>query len=71
MVHELLADLPAETFARTEFYLAGPPPMVEAVVALLARRRVPVERIHYDRFFRARRARSAEIGVKGRPSAWG
>ena len=33
MVHELLADLPAETFARTEFDLAGPPPMVEAVVA--------------------------------------
>jgi toluene monooxygenase electron transfer component len=52
MVHELLVDLPAETFVRTEFYLAGPPPMVEAVVALLARRRaVPAERIHYDRFF--------------------
>ncbi len=52
MVHELVADLPVEAFAQTEFYLAGPPPMAEAVVSLLARDRgVPVERIHLDRFF--------------------
>lgn len=52
MVHELVADLPKETFGEAEFYLAGPPPMAEAVVALLARgRAVPAERIHYDRFF--------------------
>lgn len=52
MVHELVADLPREAFAQSEFYLAGPPPMAEAVVALLARgRSVPADRIHYDRFF--------------------
>lgn len=52
MVHELVADLPMEAFARTDFYLAGPPPMAEAVVALLTRDRgVPAERIHFDRFF--------------------
>ena len=52
MVHELVADLPDETFSRADFYLAGPPPMAEAVVSLLARgRSVPAERIHYDRFF--------------------
>jgi toluene monooxygenase electron transfer component len=52
MVHELVADLSAEAFAQTEFYLAGPPPMAEAVVSLLMRgRAVPTERIHYDRFF--------------------
>lgn len=36
---------------RFEFYLAGPPPMVEAVQALLMlRRRVPPGQIHFDRF---------------------
>jgi toluene monooxygenase electron transfer component len=52
MVHELVADLPKEAFSEAEFYLAGPPPMAEAVVALLVRgRSVPTDRIHYDRFF--------------------
>lgn len=52
MVHELLADLPEESFARADFYLAGPPPMAEAVVALLAKGRgVSPDRIRYDRFF--------------------
>ena len=52
MVHELVADLPKEAFAEAEFYLAGPPPMAEAVVSLLSRGRgVPADRIHYDRFF--------------------
>lgn len=52
MVHELVADLPEEAFGRSDFYLAGPPPMAEAVVSLLAKgRSVPAERIHYDRFF--------------------
>jgi toluene monooxygenase electron transfer component len=52
MVHELVADLPAEAFTQTEFYLAGPPPMAEAVVFLLTRERaVPADRVHYDRFF--------------------
>jgi toluene monooxygenase electron transfer component len=52
MVHELLADLPKESFAEADFYLAGPPPMAEAVVSLLSRGRgVPADRIHYDRFF--------------------
>ena len=52
MIHELLADLPAEAFAEADFYLAGPPAMAEAVVALLGKGRgVPAERIRYDRFF--------------------
>ena len=52
MIHELVAELPDETFARADFYLAGPPPMVEAVVALLAKGKgVPLPRIRYDRFF--------------------
>lgn len=52
MIHELLADLPDSAFAEADFYLAGPPPMAEAVVALLSRAKgVPAERIRYDRFF--------------------
>jgi toluene monooxygenase electron transfer component len=52
MVHELVADLPTEAFRQAEFYLAGPPPMAEAVVSLLTQERaVPADRIHYDRFF--------------------
>ena len=49
---ELVADLPDEAFASSDFYLAGPPPMTDAVVGLLTKeRRVPSDRIHYDRFF--------------------
>jgi toluene monooxygenase electron transfer component len=39
-------------FSESEFYLAGPPPMVDAVRPLLVlEEHVAVERIHYDRFF--------------------
>lgn len=52
-VHELLQHtLPKEVIAEAEVYLAGPPPMVEAALKLLAMDyRLPTERIHFDRFF--------------------
>ena len=31
-------------------YVCGPPPMVEAAIALLASQGVPEERIHFDKF---------------------
>jgi propane monooxygenase reductase subunit len=31
-------------------YVCGPPPMVDAAIALLERRGVPEERIHFDKF---------------------
>src|SRR5581483_4730526 len=34
----------------TEVYLAGPPPMVDAVLAVLTEREVGLDRIRYDRF---------------------
>jgi toluene monooxygenase electron transfer component len=38
--------------SESEFYLAGPPPMVDAVRRLLVlEEHVAVERIHYDRLF--------------------
>lgn len=52
MVHEFIAgDLPADDDGE-EFYIAGPPPMVDAVRRyLVLERRVSVERLHYDRFY--------------------
>jgi toluene monooxygenase electron transfer component len=41
-----------DRIATSEFYFAGPPPMIEALQDLLVlRRTVPVDRLHYDRFF--------------------
>ncbi|GAA0667573.1 phenol 2-monooxygenase domain-containing protein [Streptomyces thermocarboxydovorans] len=36
--------------AHSDIYLAGPPPMVNAVRALLREQRVQVDRVHYDSF---------------------
>jgi propane monooxygenase reductase component len=36
--------------ARTHAYVCGPPPMVEAAIALLTRLGVPEKRIYYDKF---------------------
>ena len=33
-----------------EFYVAGPPPMVNAVKAQLSRAEVPLTQVHYDSF---------------------
>jgi toluene monooxygenase electron transfer component len=51
-VHRLAEAVLGERLADAEFYLAGPPPMVEAVQQLLqVTHRLPPERIHFDRFF--------------------
>ena len=34
-----------------DYYLAGPPPMVDATMKMLLERKVRMDRIHYDRFF--------------------
>lgn len=52
MVHELLPRKLTKPPAAYEYYLAGPPPMIEAVVRLLiVDQKVPPAQIHYDRFF--------------------
>ncbi len=52
LLHEALAKRLGEDSAAREYYVSGPPPMVDAVVRLLVlERKVPVEQIHYDRFF--------------------
>lgn len=51
-VHEQLPDALTRPLPDYEFYLAGPPPMIEAAVRLLAiDHAVPQGQIHYDRFF--------------------
>lgn len=51
-VHEELERALADRYDTSEFYFAGPPAMIEAVQSLLVMRwSVPLNRIHYDRFF--------------------
>ncbi len=51
-VHELLARRLQGNFAAHDYYLAGPPPMIEVLVRMLVvDHQVPAEHIHYDRFF--------------------
>jgi toluene monooxygenase electron transfer component len=52
LVHEYLERTLSPEVNVAEFYVAGPPAMVEAVENVLANRcAVPRERIHYDRFY--------------------
>ena len=51
-VHELVPQVLGGALADFEYYMAGPPPMVEAAQKLLvADHKVPFQQIHYDRFF--------------------
>jgi len=51
-VHEFIERKLSGPLSDCEFYLAGPPPMIESVVRLLvADHKVPASQIHFDRFF--------------------
>lgn len=51
-IHEHLAEVLPANCDHLDFYMAGPPPMVDAVRRLLILdRKVPVEQLRYDRFF--------------------
>ncbi|GAB2180128.1 anthranilate 1,2-dioxygenase electron transfer component AntC [Denitratisoma sp. agr-D3] len=51
-IHQCLEEDLASRFKEFEFYLAGPPAMVEAVQEMLIlRHQVPLGQIHQDRFF--------------------
>jgi propane monooxygenase reductase subunit len=45
-----VVDRLEEDVTEVEAYVCGPPPMVDAAIALLERRGVPEARIHYDKF---------------------
>jgi toluene monooxygenase electron transfer component len=51
-LHEHLARALPENCREIDFYIAGPPPMVEAVRRhLVLERQIPMEHLRYDRFF--------------------
>ncbi|WP_409332316.1 2Fe-2S iron-sulfur cluster-binding protein [Trujillonella humicola] len=51
-VHDLVAATSLPDLDDLDFYVAGPPPMTDAVVRLLViGMQVPTSRVHYDRFF--------------------
>lgn len=51
-VHEFIEKKLVAPLPGYEYYLAGPPPMIEAAVRLLvAEHKVPASQIHFDRFF--------------------
>ena len=52
MVHEYLQQNLDDNCKDHEYYIAGPPPMVDAVRRhLILDRGIPVEQLHYDRFY--------------------
>jgi toluene monooxygenase electron transfer component len=51
-MHEYLAEALGDTCAENDYYIAGPPPMVEAVRRhLVLNCGVSIGQLHYDRFF--------------------
>jgi propane monooxygenase reductase subunit len=48
-VHDVVAAH-EDGLASCDVYLCGPPPMIDAALALLESRGVPQEQIHYDKF---------------------
>jgi len=51
-VHDLVSRVLSGNLASYEYYMAGPPPMVQAALKLLmVDHKVPMRQIHYDRFF--------------------
>jgi toluene monooxygenase electron transfer component len=51
-IHELVEKDLGERVSDFEIYMAGPPPMLQAALELLVGKySVPIQQIHYDRFF--------------------
>ncbi|WP_307421559.1 FAD-binding oxidoreductase [Labrys monachus] len=51
-VHDVLGRDFTDGWADHEYYLSGPPPMVDATLRMLVmEKQIPHERIHFDRFF--------------------
>lgn len=51
-IHESVEELLGDGLQDYEYYIAGPPPMLQATLQMLAmKHKVNVEHIHFDRFF--------------------
>ena len=52
LVHDFVSGDLADVWLEADFYIAGPPPMVDAVRRhLVLDRKISVEQLHYDRFY--------------------
>jgi toluene monooxygenase electron transfer component len=50
-VHEHVLAKFGDRLAAFEYYFAGPPPMTQAVQAMLVKNKVPFNQLHYDSFY--------------------
>jgi toluene monooxygenase electron transfer component len=50
-VHEYVLAKFSDRLAAFEYYFAGPPPMTQAVQAMLIKNKVPFNQLHYDSFY--------------------
>ena len=50
-VHQAALELFKETLADFEIYFAGPPPMAEALHKMLYEHQVPLDQVHFDKFY--------------------
>ena len=50
LITDVVDRLEDDDIADADAYLCGPPPMVDAAIALLERRGVPEAHIYFDRF---------------------
>ena len=50
LITDVVDDLEGDDLEDVDAYLCGPPPMVDAAIALLERRGVPESHIYFDRF---------------------
>ncbi|MFM9883739.1 MAG: 2Fe-2S iron-sulfur cluster-binding protein [Burkholderiales bacterium] len=51
LVHEHVLATFGDRLVAFEYYFAGPPPMTQAVQAMLVKNKVPFEQLHYDSFY--------------------
>ena len=50
LIHVLVERDLATRLKDFDIYLAGPPPMVQACLAMLSRRGIAADRVHYDAY---------------------
>lgn len=51
LIHDHVVDVLGDRLAASEVYFAGPAPMAQAVLAMLAQAGVPPTQMHFDRYF--------------------
>ena len=50
-VHEVALDMFGEGLRDMEIYFAGPPPMADAIMKMAVANKVPIQQLHFDKFY--------------------